>query len=99
MSDAKVRAALDQMEAWLSDPSKTIESEEMIQWNNAYFSAVDGAERGPDWQQLVERAHVLGQRLNATLEAMIREREAIRIELDSFARGTRALKGYGSYTR
>lgn len=99
MSDAKVQAALDQLEAWLADPSKVIESEEMLHWNKAYFAAVDGAERGPGWPQLVERAHGLGERLNVTLEAMIRERDAVRSELDAFARGSRALKGYGSNTR
>lgn len=99
MSDAQVREALDQMEAWLSDPLREIDVAELTHWNETYFSAVAGAERGSEWSDLVIRAHALGDGLNARMVSVIRERDALKTELDSFARGNRALRGYGTNAR
>lgn len=99
MSDARIREALEQLEAWLSEPGKVIETSEMAGWNAAFFSAVETAEQGPGWQDLVLRARALGQRLEANTEALVLERDAIKAELDTFARGNRALKAYGASAR
>lgn len=99
MSDAKVREILDQLEAWLLEPGKVIESAEMAGWNAAFFAAVETADRGPGWSELVLRARALGQRLEADTEALVLERDAIKAELDTFARGNRALKAYGASSR
>lgn len=99
MSDAKVGESLDRIEAWLADPNSPSESLDLAEWNEAYANAVAQAERGTGWPALVARAHALGEQLNARMELVIRERDEIKIELDSFARGSRALKGYGTSTR
>lgn len=99
MSDAKIREALDRMDAWLSDPSREIDIAELTEWNEAYVLAVEGAERGPEWPILVVRAHALGERLNDRLAPLIRERDALRVELTAFAQGNRALKGYETHAR
>lgn len=99
MGDAKVREALDRMEAWLSDPAGEFDIPQLTEWNETYLSAVANAERGPEWSALVARAHALGAQLNVRLEPMIRDRDALKTELASFARGTLALKGYGAHSR
>ncbi|OGQ57701.1 MAG: hypothetical protein A3J24_04690 [Deltaproteobacteria bacterium RIFCSPLOWO2_02_FULL_53_8] len=99
MSNAKIREALDRMEGWLSVPSREMDIAELTEWNETYLSAVAGAERGPEWPDLVVRAHALGERLNARMASVIRERDALKTELESFARGNRALKGYGTHAR
>lgn len=99
MSDTGVRKALEQMEVWLADPSKEFEASELAEWNEAYFSAVAEAKRGSGWPELVAHAHQLGDQLNLRLAAVIRERDEVKAELDNFARGNRALKGYGANTR
>lgn len=99
MSDARIREALDRLEAWLADPAWGPEAVELAEWNQEYQSAVDGAERGPGWQELVVRAHALGAQLSVRMASVSREKDAVKTELDSFARGNRALKGYGASAR
>lgn len=99
MSDAMVGKALDQMEAWLSEPDRVFEAGELSTWNQTYFAAVASAERGPAWVEIVMRAHRIGKALNERMSTLIAERDELKEELESFARGNRALKGYGANTR
>lgn len=99
MSDVKVAEVLDQMETWLGDPSREFEPEALDGWNREYVAAVEAAERGPGWADLVVRAHSLGDALNLRLIQAMAEQDLIRLELASFAIGNRALKGYGASTK
>lgn len=94
-----VSKSLDQMETWLSEPDRMFEAAELSAWNQAYFAAVDSAERGPAWAEIVQRAHQIGKALNERMSTLIAERDELKKELESFARGNRALKGYGANTR
>lgn len=94
MSDVRVREALLEMEAWLADPAQSFETLDLGTWNEAYQAAVAGAERGPGWEGLVALAHSLGEQLEARLTDLECERDAVKLELGTFARGDRALRGY-----
>lgn len=99
MSDATVRAAIEQMEAWLADPGWEPEAEALAEWDAGFRAAMAAAEKGEGWPGLVGRAHTAGQRLEARTEVMAQEQDRIRAELDAQGRGNRALKGYGASTR
>jgi hypothetical protein len=99
MSDLRVRAALEQMEAWLADPSWNPDPEALALWNAEFQAALAQAEKGSGWQGLIARAHVAGQLLEARCVLVAAAQDQVRAELEAQERGTRALKGYGATTR
>jgi hypothetical protein len=99
MSDARVRAAIEQMEAWIGDPNWEPDPVLLETWNTAYQSAVANAEKGEGWSDLVARAHVLGKELEPRIAHLVRLRDQVKAELDAQGRGNRALIGYGASTR
>jgi hypothetical protein len=99
MNNLRVRAAIDQMEAWIGDPAWEPDPQDLEAWNSQYQQALAGAEKGEEWPALVARAQHLGPRLEARLRDLIQRRNEIKAELDAQERGNRALAGYGANTR
>lgn len=99
MSDAGVLAAIECMEAWIRDSAPMPDPDVLAEWNREFQAAVAAAEHGPEWTNLVARAHTLGGRIQGRTALVAAERDALRLELDAQARGDRALKGYGAATR
>lgn len=99
MSDRAVRAAIERMEAWVGDAGWEPEPEILEAWNAEYRAALATAEKDPGWAELVDRAHALGQKLEARLAGITALRNDIKAELDAQERGNRALAGYGACTR
>jgi flagellar hook-associated protein FlgK len=94
MSDEAVLSALQAMEALLSNPELPLDGTVLEAWNREFKAAVAGAEKGPEWQVLVARAHRLAEQVETHRRAIEAQRDAIRFELEGQARGKRALKGY-----
>ena len=99
MSDARVLAAIEQMEAWLGDPNWEPDPEALSQWNADFQAALAQAEKASGWPDLVSRAHATGQLLEARIAVVAEERDQVRAELAAQERGNRALRGYGASTR
>lgn len=99
MSQGEVRAAIEQMEAWVGDASWEPDPEALAQWNDAFQAAVAEARKEDGWLDLVARAHAVGQQVEARLPQLARLRDAVRAELDTQERGNRALRGYGASAR
>jgi hypothetical protein len=99
MSDAEVRASLEQMEAWMADPSWEPEPGLLATWNAGFQAAMGRAEKGPNWPDLMSRAHALGRALERRASHLALQRDGVKAELDAQGRGNRALKGYGASTR
>ena len=99
MSDARVLAAVEQMEAWLGDRNWEPEAEVLAQWNVEFQAALAQAEKAPGWPDLVSRAHLAGQLLEAHIVVVAEERDRVRMDLAAQERGNRALRGYGASSR
>lgn len=99
MSDADVRAALKQLEAWLEDGSTPLDGALLEVWNRDFKVALAHAERGSGWEETLAFARDLGRRVQARQRELEGQREAIRQELQRQLQGSRALKGYGSHVR
>jgi len=99
MSDSDLLRSMEMMEAWLRSPESMPDAETLADWNHGFQSAVEQAERGPGWSDLVSRAHALGERVQRCTGLLAAQRDAIKLELDSQVRGERALKGYGAGLR
>lgn len=99
MSDGRVQAAIEQMEAWVADLDWEPDPEALDRWNAGLQQALAQAEKAAGWPDLVERAHAASRVLDARIAVLIEEREQVRIELVAQERGNRALKGYGASTR
>jgi hypothetical protein len=98
MSDAQVRAAIDQMEAWLGDSNWEPDAEALARWNAEFQKALVRAEKAPGWPDLIARAHAAGQLLEARAAVVAEARDQVRAEIETLGRGNRALKGYGTST-
>ncbi len=96
MSAGRVRAAIEQMEAWLADPAWEPDPEALVQWNTEFQGALAQTGKGPDWPALATRAHAAGKLMEARLAVVSAERDQVRAELEAQVRGDRALKGYRS---
>lgn len=96
MSAGRVRAAIEQMEAWLADAGWEPDPEALAQWNAEFQLALNQTEKGPGWPELAARAHAAGKLLEARLTAVTAARDQVRIELEAQVLGNRALKGYGA---
>ena len=99
MSDVRIRAAIEQMEAWLADPAWDPDPEALVQWNAEFQAALAKAEKALGWPNLLDRAHAAGERLEARIGGVAEARDRLRTELEAQERGNRALRGYGSNTR
>lgn len=99
MSDRDLRAAIEQMEAWLSDLNWEPEVEAVVLWNARLREAIALAEKGSDWPELVGLAHGVGQRLELRIQQFVQRQAGIRARLDEQGQGNRALKGYKASAR
>ena len=99
MSDLEIRAAIEQMEAWLADPAWEPDPDALATWNAGYTEAFSRAERGPGWPELVARARAAGASLDARAARMAQTRDAVKAQLEQLDRGHRALLGYGGRAR
>lgn len=99
MSDARVDAAVTQMEVWLADPGWEPEAEALAAWQSELDAAAALARRGPGWSALADRAHAAAARLAARAEALAEARDQVKADLEALGRGNRALLGYGIGTR
>jgi len=99
MSEARVRVAIEQMEAWLADPAWEPEAEALAQWDAEFKAALAAASRGEGWPVLAERAHAAGKLLEARLAMAVEALDQVRVEMETQGRGNRALKGYGAGVR
>jgi flagellar hook-associated protein FlgK len=99
MSVVELRASIEQMEAWLSDPSWDPDPERLEQWNDAFQAAATPVEKGEEWRTLVARAHAVGKQVEARILSLSQQLEATKAELVAQERGSRALKGYEASTR
>lgn len=99
MSDAKVRAAVEQMEAWLDSPEWVPEAQFLAEWKAGFDAALAQAEKAPGWPEVAARAHAAGERLLARSLVLERELDRLRAEILAQERGHRALKGYGATMR
>jgi hypothetical protein len=94
MSDAGVTKVLDDLEGLLENLLDDPDPQAVADWHDAFREAVAGAERGPGWQEIRNRAHELGRRLEQRTGQLQALRGAIREELLAQERGHRALEGY-----
>lgn len=99
MSDERVRAAIEQMEAWLADANWEPDSDVLAQWDAEFKSALAQAEKAAGWSGLMDRAHAAGHQLEARRMVLADALDQMRKELETHERGNRALKGYGASTR
>ena len=99
MSDARVRAAIEQMEAWVADLTWEPDSEALDRWNTEFQMALAQTDKASGWSDLVDRAHTASRALDARIVLLTEERDQVRIQLVAQERGNRALKGYGASTR
>lgn len=99
MSDARVRAAIEQMEAWLADLTWEPDPEALEQWNTEFNAALAQAQRVGEWPDLVARGHAASQMLEARIVRLREAQDLVKSELAAQERGSRALKGYGVNVR
>lgn len=99
MSDAMVRAAIEQMEAWLDDSAWEPDADALAAWDAEFRAALAGAERAEGWPVLADRSHAAAKRLEARLSEVEQALNQVRNELEVQSRGNRALRGYGAGTR
>lgn len=92
MSDQDVILALDAMERILQEGDMA--AGVLASWRERFDAAMASAERGPGWEAIAQRSHLLGKRLNLALAGVLADRDAIRKKLNLIARGGRALQGY-----
>jgi hypothetical protein len=99
MNDTRVRAAIEQMEAWLADASWEPNADTLAQWDTGFQAALAEAEKASGWSELRDRAHAAGHQLEARRVVLAGALDQVRRELEVHERGIRALKGYGASTR
>jgi hypothetical protein len=99
MSEDRVRATIEQMEAWLADPGWEPDAEALACWNAEFQGALAQKGKGPGWLDLVARAHAAGLLLEARIAVATTAQDQVRAELEAQVRGNRALKGYGAGRR
>ena len=98
MSDAAVSSLIVEMENYLKE-TELPDPDYITEWNERFKTEVETAEHGPDWVSIVDRAHVLGEAIQARIGGLNYEREQLLRELAVQAQGQRALKGYSSGTK
>jgi len=98
MSDDAVKNLILEMENYLRE-TEMPDSDFITEWNARFHAAVDAADRGPDWKDVVGRAHALGEAIQKRIGGLNYERDQMRQELGVQAIGQRALKGYSAGTQ
>ena len=99
MNEGGLSAALEQMEAWVADPTWKPDPALLARWDADFQTALALAERGPDWLELMAKAHALGRQLEMRTMRFAQLRDQVKAELDAFERGDRALRGYRAAVR
>jgi hypothetical protein len=99
MSDGRVRAAIEHMEAWLADPTWEPNADTLDEWHLEFMAAAGQAEKAAGWAELVARAHAAGRMLEMRSRVLAEERDRIKAAMAAQDRGSRALKGYGATSR
>ena len=94
MSDGGVAAALDALERMLAAMTDDPDPGVVAAWHASFKEAVAGAERGPQWPELVARAHELGRVMDQHANRLKAIRGVIREELLTRSKGNRALSAY-----
>jgi hypothetical protein len=84
---------IDEMENRLNE-AELPDSDFFAAWNEKFHAAVEGAEKGPDWESIVTRAHSLSKTIQNMVEGLNYERDRIREEIILQQSGKRALNGY-----
>ncbi len=93
MSRAELEAVLAELETWLAEGALP-PAEHLADWNARFRALAAGAERGPGWDALVQRAHTLAARLDRQVAALQQQKEVLQQELAGHSVGQRALKAY-----
>jgi uncharacterized small protein (DUF1192 family) len=96
MTDQDVRAVLDRLEPLLGGPLEQSDAQAIAEWHQAFREAVAGAERGPGWREIQDRAKVLGTLLNRRVAMLQAAQEGLKAELGKVSAGRRALNAYRS---
>lgn len=99
MSEGALRASIEQMEAWVADPIWEPDPEALARWDAGFQAALTQAAKGPDWQDLMARAHAAGRQLETRAMRLAELRDQVKAELDAQERGNRALMGYRASIR
>ncbi len=99
MSNEGLRASIEQMEAWVADPSWVPEADALARWHTDFQAALSQAEKGHDWADLMAKAHAVGQQLDSLAVRFAGFRDEMKAELEAYERGDRALKGYRASAR
>jgi hypothetical protein len=94
MSDRQLIVAIEQMEAWLANPTWEPDAEALIRWNEVFQAAAAHPEKGEGWSDLVARAHAAGHALDARVVEFVQLRDRLKAALDTQEQGNRALRGY-----
>ena len=94
MSDRQLIVAIEQMEAWLANPTWEPDAGALIRWNEAFQAAVAHPEKGEGWPDLVARAHAAGRALDARVGEFAPLQDRRKAALDAQEQGNRALRGY-----
>jgi len=95
MSDGAVSSLISEMENYLKE-TELPDTDFIVAWNEKFHAAVDAAERGSGWQDIVDRAHALGEEIQKRIGGLNCEREQMLREMEVQSLGARALKGYSS---
>jgi hypothetical protein len=98
MSDARVLAIIERMEAWLADATWEPDADALACWNADLKEALAQAEKATGWADLVVRAHAAGHSLEARSLEVAQALGRLQKELEDQERGNRALKGYRAST-
>ncbi|HNX94454.1 MAG TPA: hypothetical protein PKL14_04765 [Holophaga sp.] len=96
MTDQDVMKALDDLEHYLAVDQSSWDPAHLEMLHDRFRAAVSGAERGPDWLAIVERAQSIHLVLQGRLASVILQRDAIRKDLEGQEVGQRALIAYKS---
>jgi flagellar hook-associated protein FlgK len=99
MSDSRVRAAIEQMEGWLSEPNWEPDPAVLERWNTTFQAALAGAGRSEGWSDLVAKAHEVARHLETRMNTLVQLQNEVRAELGTQERGNRALRGYRTIAR
>lgn len=94
MSDQDVLLAIEAMERLLQTPDSDLSSDAIRAWQVGFETAVASAERGPHWNELIQRAHDTAHAIELRLDSLRELRDSIRQELNLGAQGSRALRAY-----